>query len=80
MTRSHRTPTLHRADDRAILEGEYEPVPPVPWATRLKTMRALREALGEAGFVQCFLAVMTERAEEGGAACRLTLRWPRSSR
>ena len=60
----------------ATLSGmptEDEPIPHVPWATKVKEMSALRTALGEAGFVQCFMAVMGTAAEGGGSAVRITL-------
>src|SRR5271169_1344986 len=39
---------------------EYEPVPEVPWAERLSTMRRLRRELGKEGLTSAFRCVLSE--------------------
>ena len=69
--------SLRNVELCATLSGvptEDEPIPHVPWGTKVKEMSALRTAMGEAGFVQCFMTVMGAAAEGGGgSAVRITL-------
>lgn len=49
--------------ESTIDESEDEPVPHVPWATKIGAMGAIYMAVGEVGFIHAFLAVMNRESD-----------------